>query len=249
MDTFQFVRKFYDELYNGKIQSSSFNTICGFQYLRSLGYREDILSSLWDFPWELVYPCGCPVKYPHLTPDSKVLSIGSGIGLDSFYIIASFPEYRGLLVNLDISTVALLNSKKWAEKFSERADSNEGSKISWICGNAVELPFRNKTFDIVIINGMFNISLEKENLLRETARITKTDGTVMIADLFLKRKLPSEVSSDPAALVWCVAGALTAEEMENYALKNGFNPPFFHERETIDDVFYRAVCSLTLKQT
>lgn len=237
------VRRFYSDLYNGRVDFRV-RLPKGFSYLVSLGYSEEILSSFWDFPWEHTYPCGCPAKYLTLETHSKVLNVGSGVGLDGFYITSLFPEFRGLIVNLDIAFSALLHSKKWAGTHSAREGSPISSSIVHVCADANRLPFVNRTFDAVIINGMFNISTEKKKFLGEVARILTPHGVVLIADIFTKGNLPDDISSNPAALVWCVAGAVTSEELEDLAVKAGLTPPVFHEKEVIDDLLYRAVCSM-----
>lgn len=235
--------RFYNDLYSGLVDFHV-QLPKGFSYLVSLGYSEEILSSLWDFPWEHTYPCGCPAKYLTLEAYSKVLNLGSGVGLDGFYITLLFPEFRGLIVNLDIAFSALFHSRNWASLSSSYEILPVSSNIVHVCADANCLPFANLTFDAVIINGMFNISTEKEKLLSEVARILTPPGMVLIADIFTKGNLPDDIYSNPSALVWCVAGAVTSEELEDLAVKAGLTPPVFHEKEVIDDLLYRAVCSM-----
>lgn len=237
-----FVKAFYEALYRGEIKPSV-PVPLGFSYLVSLGYREEILSTLWSFPWELAHPCGCPVNHVKLKPSAKVLNLGGGIGLDAFYLLATVSgQFSVFVVNLDVAFPALSASRQWAGIFfKEHAPVR--SEVSWISGDALCLPFRDQTFEVVILNGVFNICREKAKLFCEISRVLVPDGTLVIADLFVYKQLPEEIAADPNGLVWCVSGAVTFEDLLELAKISALNPPLFHEKHPIDDQFYRAVCS------
>ncbi|MCX7822865.1 MAG: methyltransferase domain-containing protein [Syntrophobacterales bacterium] len=239
------ISEFYSDLYAGRI-GPSVDIGRGFRYLVELGYDEEVLTSFWNFPWEFVYPCGCPTKYFRWRPNLRILNIGGGVGLDGFYAAMLFPIQEGLIVNLDIAFPGLLRSKVWAEEFFPK---DRFTIFTWVCANGYELPFGERTFDVVILNGVFNIFKEKKRLLTETARTLTACGIVLIADLFVRDKLPQEISSNFNALAWSMAGAITSDELKRLAQGTGFSTPLFHEKKPIDDLFYRAVCSISLLRT
>ena len=111
---------------------------------------------------------------------SSILDIGCGCGLDIFLMKNKFPESN--IVGIDI-TYSLLN---------------EGRKIHGlkVCrASAIELPFKERTFDLVTLNGVFNQIYDKERLLKAVVRVLKSDSAVIVSDLFIKvenLRLPEE---------------------------------------------------------
>ncbi|MEJ5299524.1 MAG: methyltransferase domain-containing protein [Thermodesulforhabdaceae bacterium] len=235
-------KMFYEELYSGRIKPSV--SIGGISRLVRLGYREDILCKLWDFPWDLAYPCGCPLKYLSISPEAKILDLGSGVGLNGFYLGALHLDKSFVVINIDIAFSSLVQSKQWIETTESLHDAE--AKFFWICANASSIPFRLKTFDVVMMNGVFNICTEKEKLLGEVARVLKPGGILLISDLFAYKELPHEISSEQSSWVWCIGGAITEEELNSIAREAGFVSLTFHEQDPIDNLFYRATCSLQL---
>ncbi len=55
-------------------------------------------------------------------------------------------------------------------------------------------PFENSTFDVVISNGVINLSPRKENLFREINRVLKPGGKFGFADVVLEQELPQGIS-------------------------------------------------------
>jgi ubiquinone/menaquinone biosynthesis C-methylase UbiE len=63
-----------------------------------------------------------------------------------------------------------------------------------------ELPLPDESVDVVISNGVLNLSTRKSRVLAETLRVLRPGGRVVISDLVLTEALPDEVLRSPAAL-------------------------------------------------
>jgi len=68
------------------------------------------------------------------------------------------------------------------------------ANVTFQVGEAEALPFPDATFDAVISNGVFNLTLNKEKALKETHRVMKPGGRLMLADMVLVAALPPDLS-------------------------------------------------------
>lgn len=103
--------------------------------------------------------------------DLDILISGIGSGLDLPYLP---PCHR--YVGLDL-TAAMLR----------RAKSRIGSlRLNLIQGNSMSLPFADGYFDHVVLHLILAIVPDASACLRETARVLKPGGSVLILDKFLK---------------------------------------------------------------
>ncbi len=103
--------------------------------------------------------------------DLNILISGIGSGLDLPYL-PSCHRYTGL----DL-TAAMLR----------RAKSRTGSlRMNLIQGNSMSLPFADGYFDHVVLHLILAIVPDASACLRESARVLKPGGSVLILDKFLK---------------------------------------------------------------
>ncbi|RMG93649.1 MAG: methyltransferase domain-containing protein, partial [Candidatus Dadabacteria bacterium] len=87
------------------------------------------------------------------------------------------------------------------------------------------LPFRAGAFDWALLNGAANLVPERDELLREAARILRPGGRLLVADLVALEPLPEGLRDLPEAWAWCVAGAENPEAWAERLARAGFDPP------------------------
>lgn len=105
-----------------------------------------------------------------LKPADKILEVGCGEG-----IVSVFAAKRGISITaVDISRANLLAAKELANK--------EGveNKISFIEGDAENLPFDDNSFDVVIADNVLEHLPSFEKGLREVKRVTKKRAIIAL---------------------------------------------------------------------
>jgi SAM-dependent methyltransferase len=180
------VRKKIQEKYVlvAKSPKGLFNFPTGKKGAKRLGYPPDVIR---DFP-EPVLASFCGVGNPFnagpIHQGEDILDIGCGAGFDAF-VAAKITGPRGRVIGIDVT-----------EEMIEKANGNlillGLNNVSFEKGEAEELPFQDELFDVVISNGAFNLTLDKEKALKEAFRVIKPKGRLMIADMVLVSPLPPE---------------------------------------------------------
>lgn len=165
-------------------------TACCFRYptgkegMLRLGYSEEILQGIPDSILASFCGVGNPFSLGPLTPGETVLDIGCGAGVDSL-VAARLVGPRGRVVGVDV-TVEMLSRARANLELTGLAN------VSFKPASAEALPFLDREFDVVISNGVFNLTVDKEQALREAHRVLKPGGRLMLADMILVQELPSD---------------------------------------------------------
>jgi arsenite methyltransferase len=115
----------------------------------------------------------------------RVLDAGCGCGFDTF-IAASLAGISGRTVGIDITTEMLQVGRSASEGFTR-------GNVEFREGSIEQLPFEDGCFDLVISNGVLNLVPDKQRAFREIARVLRTDGALMAADLLVMETIPPEV--------------------------------------------------------
>jgi ubiquinone/menaquinone biosynthesis C-methylase UbiE len=61
------------------------------------------------------------------------------------------------------------------------------------------IPLPDRSVDVVISNGVLNLSARKSRVLAEIFRVLAPGGRVSIADLTVEGELPPEIANDQSA--------------------------------------------------
>lgn len=135
---------------------------------------------------------GNPVRFAFLQPGETVLDIGSGGGIDSI-LAARRVGPTGRAIGLDM-----------VEPMIDRARANaaEAGVDGWtefLHGEMEEIPLPDGSVDVVISNGVLNLSARKSRALAEIFRVLKQGGRISLADLTVEGELPPEIASDQSA--------------------------------------------------
>jgi SAM-dependent methyltransferase len=84
------------------------------------------------------------------------------------------------------------------------------------------VPLPDSSVDVVISNGVVNLSPRKVRVLAEAFRILRPGGRLAIVDLVLEHDLPAEIQTHPAAWAGCLSGALSEVALYKGLRRAGF---------------------------
>ena len=108
----------------------------------------------------------------HLRPQSEVLCVGCGPGNLLRAISASHPTIRA--TGIDISQTRIEQARERSAGFPQ---------LQFSCGNATEMQFPRKSFDVVYTRMLLQYLSQKEKAVAEMVRVAKAGGTVLLQDL------------------------------------------------------------------
>lgn len=155
--------------------------------LQALHYDPKIIQLLPE-PVAAIY-CGVgnPFALGPIHPGEAILDIGCGAGVDAI-IAALMVEESGTVTGVDLVPEMLARAR-------ENARTVGVANVSFLEASAEELPFPDKSFDVVISNGVFNLVVDKAKALGEVYRVLKPGGRFMLADQVLAGELPKDTKA------------------------------------------------------
>lgn len=197
-----------------KESSASFNFPVGRAFALKVGYPEETLATLPESMYESFTGANNPQPFVDLKEGEVVLDLGCGAGLD-LYLYAKAVGEKGRVYGLDISEDMVNKAKR-----NMKVVGIENVEIK--CGHSDELPFEDNFFDVVASNGIYNLSPDKEKVMREAFRVLKPEGRTVFCEIVLKEALPEEIRKNIDDWFRCIGGALPERNFLALIEKAGF---------------------------
>lgn len=131
---------------------------------------------------------GNPHERSQLRPGETVVDLGSGAGLDA--IIASWQVGpRGSVVGVDLNPAMCLKAQAHA--------AATGTSIKCREGRMEDIPLPEASVDVVISNGVINLSFRKRRVIEELFRVLRPGGRISITDIVSAKQLSQSIVNDP----------------------------------------------------
>lgn len=153
---------------------------------RSLGYDDALLDQVPEDVLNAFCGVGNPFSLGEISQGCNVLDIGCGAGFD-LMVARRRTGAEGRVCGVDLSPEMI-----------ERTRTNlarvgcDGIEVYHV--QSEHLPFADSTFDVVISNGVINLSPAKAELFAEIHRVLKPGGRIQIADMMLDKELPAHLA-------------------------------------------------------
>ena len=183
---------FQDEIKDAVREAYGSITAGGGDAVVSRLYSEEELAELPAGARSWALGVGNPVRYAFLQPGEVVLDIGSGGGIDTI-LAARRVGPSGRAIGLDVVDAMIDRA---------RANAAEAGVDGWtefVHGEMEQIPIPDGTVDVVISNGVLNLSARKSRALAEIFRVLRPGGRLSMADLTVDGELPPEIANDQSA--------------------------------------------------
>ena len=155
-------------------------------------YSEQELDEVPPGAIEWALGVGNPVRYALLQPGETVLDIGSGGGIDTI-LAARRVGPEGAAIGLDVVEQMLERARGHA------TEAGVADHTEFLRGEMEDIPLPDGSVDVVISNGVLNLSARKSRALAEIFRVLGPGGRISLADLTVEGELPPEVANDQSA--------------------------------------------------
>jgi len=166
---------------------------------------------------------GNPLRVGPVHPGETVLDHACGGGMDVL-LAARRAGPAGFVIGVDMTP----GMREVATRAARSAGLDTIVDIRE--GFLERLPVMDGSVDVVISNGVVNLSPNKSQVFREIHRVLRPGGRLYLADVVVQRELKYDVRNDPDLWAACIAGALPEAELPELALASGFREPRIVER-------------------
>lgn len=134
---------------------------------------------------------GNPVRWADLQPGEDVVDAGCGGGIDTV-LAASAVGPQGSVTGVDLLP-------EMVDRAAGHAAAAGVTNCTVIQGKIEALPLADECADVLISNGVVNLSPRKTRALYEMHRVLRDNGRVSLSDIVIEEELPTEIRTHPSA--------------------------------------------------
>jgi arsenite methyltransferase len=178
-----------------------------------IGYPKEELNQIPAAAIESFAGVGYYFDLANIKAGEHVLDLGSGSGMDAFFAALKVGS-NGRVCGVDMTDEQL-------EKAERLRKENNVNQVSFYKSYIEKLPFEESAFDVVISNGVINLSAYKHNVFAEVARVLKPGGRMVIADIVTEKQLPENVTCNSTLWAACIGGACQQDDYKNTIEQQG----------------------------
>jgi arsenite methyltransferase len=155
----------------------------GRRLTKIVGYQDEWFEGVSELAIESFAGTGNPFAVGALAAGERVVDVGSGGGIDSL-VAARMVGPTGQVVGVDMTPAMLAKARAAA------AESGIGN-VEFRDGYMEELPVPDGWADVVISNGVLNLTPDKQKAIGEMFRVLRSGGRLQIGDILVDREVPA----------------------------------------------------------
>ena len=155
---------------------------------RLLGYELAELRSLPEIATAPFAGVGNPFLMDALPQGAVVADVGSGAGMDCL-LAGHRVGPNGAVIGIDMTDEMLERARAGAEEA-------ELDHVRFEKGDINKLPLESQSVDVLISNGVFNLSPDMAGLFAEAYRVVKPGGRLQFADITVGVELSESARND-----------------------------------------------------
>lgn len=171
------IRREYAEVATNPEKGFHFHT--GRPLAELLGYDDEVLSGIPEESIASLAGTGNPFALGALQPGERVVDLGCGAGMDSL-IAARMVGAAGRVVGIDMTPEMLRKAEAAAARMGL-------TNVEFREGYVEDLPLPDGWADVVISNGVINLSPDKPRVFAEIHRVLRPGGRVQIGDMVVQK--------------------------------------------------------------
>jgi len=179
-----------------------------------LGYPTEVLDRIPTGAVDSFAGVGYFFDMADLQPGERILDLGSGSGMDAFFAALTVGEAGGVQ-GLDMTEAQLRKAERL------RAAGGFGW-VQFTPGHIEGLPFPDSSFDVVISNGVINLSPAKAVVFAEAARVLRPGGRLAVADIVTEKPLTEKIVCNTDLWASCIGGAAQEDAYQDAIAGAGF---------------------------
>lgn len=175
------IRKEYAEVAKNPTKGFHFHT--GRPLAKLLGYPDAWIDALPASAVESLAGTGNPFASGDILSGERVVDIGCGAGFDSL-LAGRCVGRAGQVIGVDMTPEMVEKARNAA------AEAELAHIVEFREGHAESLPVPDQWADVVISNGVVNLSPDKFTVFQEMYRVLRPGGRIQIGDILVNKPVP-----------------------------------------------------------
>ena len=179
-----------------------------------LGYPVTLLNQLPTAAIDSFAGVGYFFGLAEIKKGDNIVDLGSGSGMDVF-CASVLTGISGEVIGIDMTDAQLQKAERL------RVES-EITNVIFRKAYVEELPVVSHSIDVVISNGVINLTSDKSRVFSESARVLKPGGKLVLSDIVSAVELPDSISCNPTYWAACIGGAMQEDKYLDKIKEAGF---------------------------